>query len=126
MAHLSERLSELRQDRGLTQKELADILRVGPSTISHYEHGKYLPDAETLVVLADYFHVTTDYLLGRTASSVSTDFLQQPVAKGKTVGDILHTLARLPQDRRSALALIISDMEINLMIHDYNKRGDRT
>lgn len=39
MAHLGEILSELRQDRGLTQKELGEIMNVSPGTISNYENG---------------------------------------------------------------------------------------
>jgi len=124
MAHLGELLAELRQDKGMTQKELGQILCVSPGTISNYENGVHLPDAEKLVELADYFHVTTDYLLGRTTSSISSDLLQRPVIESKTVADILKIFTRLPHDRQKALALIMSDMEINFMIDAYSKRGD--
>ena len=73
MAHLGELLAELRQDRGLTQDQLAEIISVSPGTISNYEDGRHLPDLDKLKMIADYFHVTTDYLLGRT-SSQSTFF----------------------------------------------------
>lgn len=125
MVHLGELLAELRQDKGITQKELGQILCVSPGTISNYENGVHLPDAEKLVALADFFHVTTDYLLGRTSSSVSSDVLQQSITDGKTVSDILNTFIRLPHDRQQALALIISDMEINFMIDAYSKRGGK-
>lgn len=125
MVHLGELLAELRQDKGITQKELGQILCVSPGTISNYENGVHLPDAEKLVALADFFHVTTDYLLGRTSSSVSSDVLQQSITDGQTVSDILNTFIRLPHDRQKAIALIISDMEINFMIDAYSKRGGK-
>ena len=64
MAQFGEILAELRQDRGLTQRDLAKLFFVTPGTISNYEKGRHLPDAERLIKIADYFSVTTDYLLG--------------------------------------------------------------
>ena len=43
MAHFGELLAELRQDHGLTQDQLAEIISVSPGTISNYEHGRHLP-----------------------------------------------------------------------------------
>ncbi|GAV22664.1 helix-turn-helix domain-containing protein [Carboxydothermus pertinax] len=63
---LAERLVELRQSRGLTQKELADFLNISRSALSLYETGKREPDYETLLKLANFFEVNVDYLLGRT------------------------------------------------------------
>lgn len=73
MAHFGELLAELRQDHGLTQDQLAEIISVSPGTISNYEHGRHLPDLDKLKMIADYFHVTTDYLLGRTSSSIPNE-----------------------------------------------------
>lgn len=123
MARLGELLAELRQDKGLTQKELGQVLCVSPGTISNYENGVHLPDAEKLIELADYFHVTTDYLLGRTSTNIPSDMLQHRITDNKTISDILNIFIRLPQDRQQALALIISDMEINFMIDEYSKKG---
>ena len=89
MAHLGELLAELRQDRGLTQDQLAEIISVSPGTISNYEDGRHLPDLDKLKMIADYFHVTTDYLLGRTSSSIPIDLLQKRLADGKTVSDLI-------------------------------------
>ena len=73
MAHLGELIAELRQDKGLTQKELGDILCVSSGTISNYENGVHLPDVDKVIALANYFHVTTDYLLGRTSSNLPVE-----------------------------------------------------
>lgn len=60
------RLKTLRQQKNINQAELGKILDVGKTTISNYETGYSVPDLETVVKLADYFDVSTDYLLGRT------------------------------------------------------------
>ncbi|GCL71752.1 XRE family transcriptional regulator [Paenibacillus naphthalenovorans] len=60
----SERLSKLREKSGLTQKELANRLGIARTTYSGYESGKREPDHQTLQKIADFFDVSTDYLLG--------------------------------------------------------------
>ena len=61
-----KRLSALRKQKGLSQYELADRLGYSRGQIANYEQGKREPDYETLQKIADFFDVTTDYLLGRT------------------------------------------------------------
>ncbi|MED4840262.1 helix-turn-helix transcriptional regulator [Weizmannia sp. CD-2023] len=61
-----KRLSALRKQKGLSQYELADKLGYSRGQIANYEQGKREPDYETLQKIADFFDVTTDYLLGRT------------------------------------------------------------
>lgn len=63
---LSEILKQLRSGKDLSQRDLAAMLNVSPSTIAMYETGQRKPDGDTLKQLADFFNVTTDYLLGRT------------------------------------------------------------
>ncbi len=63
---LRTRLVELRKEKGLSQVALAKELGVDCSTIAKYETGDRLPDLVMLCKLADYFNVTTDYLVGRT------------------------------------------------------------
>ena len=124
IAHLGELIAELRQDRGLTQKELGDILCVSSGTISNYENGVHLPDVDKVIALANYFHVTTDYLLGRTSSNLPVELLQQAITNEKTLGDVMASFAKLPASRQVALSLIISDMEVRQMIDTYSKTGD--
>jgi len=58
-------LKYLRNNRVLSQRELAKLLNVAPSTLAMYELDKREPDYETLKKIADFFEVSTDYLLGR-------------------------------------------------------------
>lgn len=60
------RLKELRQQRHLSQVRMAIDLNMNQNTISRYETGVRQADYETLILFADYFDVSIDYLLGRT------------------------------------------------------------
>lgn len=73
MVNFGERLKELRQNAGLTQKQLADKIWVTKATISYYEQSERNPSPEILVKLATAFHVSTDYLLGINDKQFSLD-----------------------------------------------------
>ena len=62
---LGKRLKELRIENKMTQKELATALGINSVTYLHYEKSQREPPLALLVAMADYFGVTTDYLLGR-------------------------------------------------------------
>ncbi|MCI1072163.1 helix-turn-helix domain-containing protein [Lactococcus lactis] len=65
MSVFAERLKELRKEKGLTQQKVADILNISQPNYRRWESGESRPSVETLVMLADYFDVSTDYLVGR-------------------------------------------------------------
>ena len=68
MKILGERLRVLRKERHLTQHDMADVLDISYRSYRRYEAGEREPNASTVVILADYFNVSADYLLGRTDS----------------------------------------------------------
>ncbi len=73
---LNENIKKLRIARGLNQVEFAKALSVTKQCVSNWENDNVLPSIEMLVKIADFFSVSTDYLLGRTATCVlSTDGL---------------------------------------------------
>ena len=59
-------IRNLREDRDLRQRELAEVLHVSQNTYSQYENGVIELTAEKLVLLADFYEVSVDYLLGHT------------------------------------------------------------
>jgi len=61
----SSRLKRLRNDAGLTQAELAEKVSVTKATISNLENAHKTPSLETIILIADCFGVSLDYLLGR-------------------------------------------------------------
>lgn len=74
---LSKRIKELRKQKGYTQKEFADFIGVGQTTIANYEKGLRVPDTEKLNKIADYFQVTLDYLLGREEKDLTTNRVEK-------------------------------------------------
>ena len=66
MSNFSQRICELRKERGLKQREMADICCRKLRSYQQYEYAEAYPDVPGLVFLADYFNVSLDYLMGRT------------------------------------------------------------
>ncbi len=62
-----QRIRDLREDADLFQKDIAKIINCSQRTYSDYERGALDIPTEVLIKLADYYHTTTDYILGRTS-----------------------------------------------------------
>lgn len=96
---ISDTLTRLRTEKGVYQKELAAYLNVSVGTVSNYEKGIHSPDLDTLCRLADYFSVTTDYLLGRTNFRCDPSLLNRRLTREYTISDIVNTTLELsPRD----------------------------
>lgn len=74
---LSDILKELREDKGLNQTDLADILNVSRQTISGYETGAIEPPFSTLIKLADLYNCSLDYLAGRTKEKYNMNLMNK-------------------------------------------------
>lgn len=61
-----ERIRNLREDKDLTQTDIAKYLHLSQRTYSYYETGEHAIPVEILSRLADYYHTSIDYLVGRT------------------------------------------------------------
>lgn len=77
----AERISELRDSMELSQIELSNMIHVSRSSMSAYEKGTTQPPLTVLLQLADLFHVSLDYLMGRTDIKMDINSLE---AKLKT------------------------------------------
>ena len=62
--YFAKMLRRLIEKADVTQKQLAEEINISPSTLANYVQGARSPDYETLMEIARYFNVTTDYLLG--------------------------------------------------------------
>ena len=80
MSQFSAIFKALRTANGYTQEELADKLGINRSRIGMYETGRREPDFETTELIADFFNVDVDYLLGRTSK---TTMLPESMAHGE-------------------------------------------
>ncbi|MFR3484526.1 MAG: helix-turn-helix domain-containing protein [Clostridia bacterium] len=122
MAQFGEILAELRQDRGLTQRELAKLFFVTPGTISNYEKGRHLPYAERLIKIADYFSVTTDYLLGRSSSNLPADVFSAPLLDDMTAGEMIQLVQTLSPDRKRLSISLLRDLHFGTVVGQYNHK----
>lgn len=65
MSAIGERIKELRLEKKVTQKEIAEGIGINPVSVQRFEYGSMRPRLDTLISLADYFDVSLDYLVGR-------------------------------------------------------------
>ena len=77
MPTFSERFKELRKQRKITQKQLAEELGIATSTLIKYEHGEREPSIPNIKKFAQYFGVSTDYLLGYDEDFSKLDLLSK-------------------------------------------------
>ncbi len=61
-----KRIKDLREDNDLNQKDIADLLQTSQSYYAQYENGHRQIPIDRLIILADFYHVSLDYLTGRT------------------------------------------------------------
>ncbi|MBQ7307141.1 MAG: helix-turn-helix domain-containing protein [Clostridia bacterium] len=103
--HIGIKIKELRLDKKLTQEQLSKIVNKADSTVRMWELGKSEPDSETIKILANYFKVTTDYLLGReiTNNNSIINFRLKELRKMKNLTQA--KLAELLNISRSTIAM---------------------
>lgn len=82
MLQFDKRLKSLREESDLSQAELARLIQVSKSSINMYERGEREPKFETLEIIADYFNVDMDYLLG--TSDIRNRYQQEIASQQKT------------------------------------------
>lgn len=98
-----DRLARLREDRGISQVELALELGIGQQQIWRYENGKTEPDGEMVARIAIYLNVSTDYLLG------ITDY-PHPYIEGELTPKEREAVAAWRRGERfEAIKVIVSD-----------------
>ena len=99
-----EHLKTARKKSGMTQQAVANAIGVVQSAYKNYEQGNREPKGDTIVKLADLFHVTTDYLLGRdTGEPEPIDQLEQQFNMTALEKKILDNYLSLPEGMRSDL-----------------------
>jgi len=108
-------LQKLRTRNTMTQEDLGKLLNVSQSTIAYYESGKKQPSLETIIFIADYFHVSADYLLDRIDSFKSTSQITE-ISQDNL--NLLHRLNNLPDADRKEIESYIQYKERNKKDND--------
>ncbi len=102
----SQRLKNLRMDRKLTQAHMADLLGISRQGYAKYENNTSQPDFDTLVKLADYFDVTTDYLLGKSNDPrLTADQEKEAFEEFYEIKELLAPLSE--EDKRKVLQRLV-------------------
>ena len=105
LSKFAERLSWLMFENNLSAVEFTSKLNCGHTTINRYLKGNRLPKTDLVVKMADYFHCTTDYLLGIDEESYCSAFVPCPpfhehfksvLEKRKITAQGLHELTQIP------------------------------
>jgi transcriptional regulator with XRE-family HTH domain len=103
----SERLRQLREKHGYTQKQLADAVHLSKNAICNYEKNVNLPNIETLMLLADIFNVPVDYLLGRSAISFKFDKLNKSFFGKFTIAEAIDILSSIDKKSREVIINVL-------------------
>lgn len=107
---LGRRLRELRGTK--TQEEIADLLGIGRAAYGHIERGVHAIDSTKLEILADYYHCSVDYILGRTDERMPDryDFEKDSYLSDKNK-DLLRIINDLPTEQIDALLKLLDGIQ---------------
>lgn len=103
-----EQLEKLRKANHMTQEEMGEKFGICASTLSNYERGVHQPDLEFIDKVAEYFHVSIDYMFGRTSFNSPIDQLNVLLSDSITVGDFLNIVLEYDHPH---LELLLSYMD---------------
>jgi transcriptional regulator with XRE-family HTH domain len=103
----ASRLKRLREARGLTQRQLAERTRIEVAQVTRYERAQVLPNAETLVTIADTLEVGLDFLLRGQADEAAA---QKPEISDLPLLERFRDLQKLPKRDREAVLLLIDSV----------------
>ena len=98
MRTFCEIIRGLREDRDLKQSDVAAILGTSQQYYSKYETGKYEMPVRCILILADFYGVSTDYLLGRTDAPAPVSDYKKPLPGGGTLDRLYADLLSLGPD----------------------------
>lgn len=109
-------LKELRLNKKLSQQDIADILEVSARAYQKYEYGTAEPNFDNLSKLADFYGISTDYLLGRELPPSSTDTLEIIGIDKKVVDDddeFMRLYSQLPYEAKQIFVNIMMMLQKN-------------
>ena len=115
--NLSEQLTALRREKGLSQKQAAAELNISQALLSHYENGIREPRMDFLVRACDYYQVTADRMLGRSSGDDAQEKLMT-----ESVGLLTGRLASEKPDTAAMAALCVQNA-VDQLLYLLNNPG---
>lgn len=101
-------LKDLRTRNNLSQKDLAKALYLSNSSISHYENNRCMPSRETVEAFANFFNVSTDYLLGSNRICDLEELMQQEYCSDVSVYELIQKCLLVNNQDRTSLLIILN------------------
>lgn len=101
-----ERLKKLRIEKGLSQQELADILKINRATLGNWEIDRTSPGYSTLCKIAKYFNVTIDYLLNGESMKVGEDGIPYIVMSPEDI-ELFAEIKQLSEEDRAMVNSLV-------------------
>ena len=125
----NEILSRLRREKGVSQREAAAALGISQALLSHYEKGVREPGLAFLALACEYYGVSADYILGRSAYRQKLDFSQEQVNGGKLFFESITELAQAAftlenETDQQRMASLLSAMLYSLSPQDSNGKTE--
>lgn len=109
---LSKTLKKLRQQRKITQEQLANEIKIDRSSIAKYESTNSMPSIEVLLSLRNYFNVTLDYLLTGQEQVAASDLY------GEQEKDLISTFHKLPSEKERWKAIARFEDIVKFMLSE--------
>ena len=109
----ADTLKKLRISKKLNQKQFANEVFISPSAVSQYETGRTMPSRDTLERIANYFDVSTDYLLGCSPIAEIEELLNQDYCTGVTVSELVDKCMSVKGKHRETLLDVVDALEIS-------------
>ena len=100
---INEILRNLREDKDLKQTDIANLLCITQQTYSNYENAKSEIPLNHLIKLAEFYNVSTDYILGRVSYKYNLTSLNEKIANTITFGELLNKVSRLNKSNLCSL-----------------------
>ena len=118
----SKVFSQLRRDRGLSQRQVASDLDISQALLSHYENGLREPRIEFIMKIFDYYGVSADYLFGRTkmrndVSAYMSGFDERDAESLEYMFELVSTIGRILKESedRAKKEPVIKYLEFSLL-----------
>lgn len=108
---LGPRIAALRRSAGISQSELAQMLKISPSAVGMYEQGRREPALDVLAAMAEIFGVTIDFLVtGKAINTEEQSRLNQLLLERVNIGDARLSNRRVRPFSREELAVLFAAM----------------
>jgi len=125
MKKYTEIIRGLREDKDLNQTDIAEIINKNQQQYSRYEKGTRELPLSALMKLADFYGLSTDYLLGRTNRKEGAVSIGEQITNEFSAGEIISDIAMLSPERRAAAVEFILFLKSRELAEEGKKKDDK-